>query len=759
MSPDDVRREMRLPLARFDGCEIYTVGCFDQKVTIFAQQLRAFNLAWALNEARVIAPGKRVAVVGCGAAGLSFAAGAYSSGCDLTLFESAPMLMPLQWLNSNRYINPNIYEWPHEDLLAATVDLPLLRWYSGYAGDVARRIVKQFTRFGMNREIKLETQVASIEPNLGEARLTSVSEGMVPEQAAFDVVVLAMGFGRERSLGKIAPVSYWSNDIYGQHDENSAHRNIIVGCGDGGLTDAIRLSLRDFEHRRLEDIARLPGVLKLGHELAEREAGAGNDSEHNSLYVDAPCDSELLKYLRDDCRLRRDTVTLVGKDGAYYRRGASRLNKIILRHLAELGQISVARFEEVFDGGEEDARLKSAFDRDNPRVIVRIGPERPLNALFPDLTPRAPTESGYRLGSQPCFKKALTFRVPQNIKVRERRLLVLAVGAAGGAGGGGSTREIRALEAQAKSLIEERDFKLVTQIRVMQPSLFQLGRTLRLTNEWIEKWEPDVVAVMGAEFFPLLVRMFPFSIFFREAIVDAAGEVPVVFYSSFIPESVAARTYTAKPPADPNVMREIVRAINAGFPDTDIVYIYNPKFVLDVFFLRMLRKAHREMTRANEVSFRLKARWHLSSRLAAWNLKRRARKLAKIATETGAQVKEIYVGRMTVHLMANEHNVMLDCPFLSSYAADIELGAIVGFDNMPDAAGERIARNFVAPLLMYGKSAIDDRHRHITMTDRGLEGSKGNIRSHVQVSDRLDDYVTWFEPDRQRAPQQPGEAP
>jgi hypothetical protein len=48
---------------------LYVLGCYDDRITLFSQQVRALNLVWALNEQRYLSNASRIAVVGGGAAG------------------------------------------------------------------------------------------------------------------------------------------------------------------------------------------------------------------------------------------------------------------------------------------------------------------------------------------------------------------------------------------------------------------------------------------------------------------------------------------------------------------------------------------------------------------------------------------------------------------------------------------------------------------------------------------------------------------
>ena len=104
---------------------LYVIGSFDRRVTVLAQQTRALNLAWAMIETGIVptenAPNRRIAVVGAGFAGLTFAAGLLRKGNDLAIdvFEQRDSLLPLQQGSDTRWLHPHIYDWPTEGSEAA----------------------------------------------------------------------------------------------------------------------------------------------------------------------------------------------------------------------------------------------------------------------------------------------------------------------------------------------------------------------------------------------------------------------------------------------------------------------------------------------------------------------------------------------------------------------------------------------------------------------------------------------------------------
>jgi hypothetical protein len=123
---------------------LYVIGSLERGVTIYSQQVRAHNLAWALWDLQN--KGDRqignVAVVGGGIAGLTMAAcllSLFGSDVAITLFERSWDLCPFQQGADVRWVHPRIYDWPLEGSRAPSASLPVLDWTEGRASDVARR--------------------------------------------------------------------------------------------------------------------------------------------------------------------------------------------------------------------------------------------------------------------------------------------------------------------------------------------------------------------------------------------------------------------------------------------------------------------------------------------------------------------------------------------------------------------------------------------------------------------------------------------
>ena len=89
--------------------DCYLLMCDGAPVTVRSQQVRALNLLFALDTKEKIA-GQEVAVIGGGAAGMTFAAAAAAIGAKkVVLFEKSSQLMNLQRGCWHRPLHPEIF--------------------------------------------------------------------------------------------------------------------------------------------------------------------------------------------------------------------------------------------------------------------------------------------------------------------------------------------------------------------------------------------------------------------------------------------------------------------------------------------------------------------------------------------------------------------------------------------------------------------------------------------------------------------------
>lgn len=125
------------------GEGVYFLGAFDRRITFYSQQVRGLRLAHALDTRGLIVKTDKIAVIGAGAAGLSFALCAALLGYNVTLYDPANKALQLQSA-SPRLLHPHIYEWPNIGSLDDRAGLPLLDWKSDTGGSVCGKLQNDF---------------------------------------------------------------------------------------------------------------------------------------------------------------------------------------------------------------------------------------------------------------------------------------------------------------------------------------------------------------------------------------------------------------------------------------------------------------------------------------------------------------------------------------------------------------------------------------------------------------------------------------
>lgn len=263
-TPEDVLEGYRI----LPGSNVFAIGLFDDSVTVLSQQVRALNLAWALAESGQVTARPKIAILGAGFAGLTFAAGLIGKEIDaeITILERLDSVIPLQQGSDSRWLHPRIYDWPSPGSQASSATSPLLNWTAGRASDVAVQVQSAWSDLVERRDPKLRLFC-----NASRTRLSRESgklyiewigherepsrpstargpEAQVGRRKAFDLVVLAVGFGVEKGGG----VSYWRNETLAQPSlSKAATRHVVSGHGDGGWIDLFRLRIMNFRQDRI----------------------------------------------------------------------------------------------------------------------------------------------------------------------------------------------------------------------------------------------------------------------------------------------------------------------------------------------------------------------------------------------------------------------------------------------------------------------------------------------------------------------------
>lgn len=240
---------------------IYVLGIDDTRITFYAQQVRALELAHALHVEHYLRADARVAVVGGGAAGITFAAAlALQGSTRIDLFESSHHLLPLQGDAQRRRLDPHIYDWPEPDADHELAQLPILDWRSGAAREVRNAVLHEFHEVRSvtagRLTVKEQHKVTAISPSMGGFTVHYEREGQagdrLEQRQEFDIVVLAIGFGVEPRFAipfENTP-SYWHDaGVPGAEIGGNPRPTFLVsGNGDGGLIDLIACASATFRH-------------------------------------------------------------------------------------------------------------------------------------------------------------------------------------------------------------------------------------------------------------------------------------------------------------------------------------------------------------------------------------------------------------------------------------------------------------------------------------------------------------------------------
>lgn len=335
---------------KVDGAALYLVGTFDTGVTVFSQQTRALNLAWAAVESGLVpttpkepsdtmVPQCKIAIVGAGFAGLSVAAGLISKGsnADITIFEQRDTLLPLQQGSDSRWLHPRIYDWPREGSQASVAMLPVLNWTAARASDVVVQVLSEWkkTLCGSDTDPTLYCNTRHLQIHecgdgtprvklewIGEKRTAidgttkqDSSQSNVGRSDIFDLVILAIGFGVERD----GALSYWRNETMGQPSLDQPRRTFLVsGQGDGAMIDVLRLRISQYRQDRiLEELFNDKKTLftliqNLHTKYTDDEHRKGLFADFEALERDKDSNAEFEDVIKQlSRRLRRDTDVIL----------------------------------------------------------------------------------------------------------------------------------------------------------------------------------------------------------------------------------------------------------------------------------------------------------------------------------------------------------------------------------------------------------------------------------------------------------------
>jgi hypothetical protein len=227
----------------------FALGCYARYQTLFAQQVRAFNLIESMLNVGLLKASQHLLVAGGGIAGMTVTAAASACGIKVTMFEASDQLVPYQRASTRRFLHPYSYDWPFAESGDCT-NFPLMNWQAGYSESVFDALESEFhnltaadDRVLVHTNASIESVADSptgVEVTVRRPHKTEVIKG--------DKLILAIGFGREFRRPDIP--GYWDGDgLASTHDRTSSW--LVSGYGDGALTDLARLLVKNFDHAHL----------------------------------------------------------------------------------------------------------------------------------------------------------------------------------------------------------------------------------------------------------------------------------------------------------------------------------------------------------------------------------------------------------------------------------------------------------------------------------------------------------------------------
>ena len=272
-------------------------GSHETRITVMSQQVRAINLAVALARSGAL-EGEVIGVVGAGAGGATFAAAAALLGAEVHLYDEHEEPVSTQRWSFDRYLHPNLFDWPVEGWDRDTADLPVATWSAGPSAETRRELLTGFAYAARAGDVRWHPQhsvsevrerVDGVWATICDLRTVAQQPPAKPAELStkrFDHVVVATGFLPEAPIPEVdSSGSYWK-------DQNlpgtiGADHVTIVGDGDGALTELLLLTvcrasgaaaheqLRVIAHQLSADRQQVNNILDVESELsASRSRGS-----------------------------------------------------------------------------------------------------------------------------------------------------------------------------------------------------------------------------------------------------------------------------------------------------------------------------------------------------------------------------------------------------------------------------------------------------------------------------------------------------
>lgn len=377
-----------------DYPNIFLLGCRSRRVTVYDQQVRAINLISALVAAKRIDKHDKVAIVGGGIAGLTAAVAAGRIGARVDVFEESigeESAIKLQRSSRQRLLHPRIYDWPTNGFQEEKTGIfPFMNWSATMSDVVTKSLLGQWQKEKASSSIQYEDShhVTTFERKGDTWTIVSMDK---PARDGYRIVILAVGFGLERTVAGRALQSYWRDydvDPPLDHDlSQKPARYLVAGDGDGALIDVLRILLRDFSHDTLlTDLKLGDSTLQpLRDKLIQIEGDAKThgdppsflQEEYDRLNIPVEFTDQINRLVR-----RQTDVVLLATGKNPFGLHSSVLHRFLISILMRQKLISFFQGKlDCVDGTKPSCTAQCTPPLINPAfydVIVRIGAERAL---------------------------------------------------------------------------------------------------------------------------------------------------------------------------------------------------------------------------------------------------------------------------------------------------------------------------------------------------------------------------------------------
>jgi hypothetical protein len=382
---------------------LYVLGSYEGRVTIHSQQIRALNLVYALEHLGKLRKEKdgevQVAVIGGGIGGMTAAVAAARLQVAVTVFERHSELLHNLRGCHTRHLHPNIYDWPQETASEKATKLPFLNWEAGSADAVAACLLDQW-----NKELATPERAITVHAPVQVCLRSSLLEGRRQvtvtshphQELTFDLVILAVGFGIEKSMPPQPLRSYWRDDALHQPEieiRPGRTQYLVSGNGDGGLIDVLRLRLKDFKQEDLIQDFKLD-TLDQRDVLRQIEESITSVSDPDRSVYEQYCQlkqpEELDRLLLS--RLRSDTAVTFNYATWPFSYRSSVLHRYLVYRLLQIDEHTTVQpgFLKSLEGHEPNLTARIDLDGEQKtlpfhRAVVRHGPNSAIERDFPAL--------------------------------------------------------------------------------------------------------------------------------------------------------------------------------------------------------------------------------------------------------------------------------------------------------------------------------------------------------------------------------------